>query len=403
MIFNKKNVLIVCMLSAAFLLPGCAEDSAAAADSPATTVEAVAPAATAAPAPSPFFELMGKRYSAEDKSVDLVGLSDADAADAAEKLRQMPMLQSISLGDETLSSLSWDIIVMLHEAAPEAVLDYGFTLYEKEFNLSDENMDIKWIQIDDEGALVKQISSCMVNLRYLDMDSCGVSNEAMVEIRDSLPQAEVVWRIWFGEWYTARTNVEKILASMPGKGGDLTRDNVMDLQYCTKLKYLDLGHNNLLDTIEFIRSMPELEVFIIGMTAVEDFSPVADCPKLEYVEAMTTRLHDVTPFANLKNLRHLNICYNFALRDISPLYGLSELERLYIGWHCPVDPMQVEQMRKAAPNCIVNNTTDDPTEEEWRYAYGDKHPRYALLRQQFGYKEWDFAYIWNDPLYYYSY
>ena len=28
------------------------------------------------------------------------------------------------------------------------------------------------------------------------------------------------------------------------------------------------------------------------------------------------------------------------------------------------------------------------------------HPRYALLRDQFGYHEWDFNYIWNDPLYY---
>ena len=28
--------------------------------------------------------------------------------------------------------------------------------------------------------------------------------------------------------------------------------------------------------------------------------------------------------------------------------------------------------------------------------------RYELLRQQFGYEEWDFAFIWNDPLYYYG-
>lgn len=400
MIKNAKLPLLL-ILALCLVLCGCAAEPAQ--ESPAPVTESPAPAEPAATEkPLEVYEFLGKSYPENAESADFTGMTDAEAGEAAEILAKLPGLKELSLGNDKDNPLSWDSISLMHEAAPQAVMDYDFTLYGKDFNLSDESMDIKWIQIDDEGALVKQITACMNNLTYLDMDSCGVSNESMAQIRDSLPNAEVVWRIWFGDWYTARTNAEKILASMPGKAGELIHDNVMDLQYCTKLKYLDLGHNNYLDTIEFIRSMPELEVLIVGMTFVEDFSPVADCPKLEYVEAMTSRLHDLTPFAELKNLRHLNVCYNFALTDISPLYGLTELERLYIGWHCPVDPAQVEEMRRCAPNCIVNNTTKDPTEEEWRFAFGGYHPRYELLRQQFGYEEWDFAYIWNDPLYYYG-
>ncbi len=380
----KKLILPLLILALCFSLFGCMSASAEGTE------------------PLEFYEFLGRRYPENAPIASFVGLTDNDVDKAVEILGKMPGLIKLSLGNDKDNPLSWDSISRIHQAAPQAVIDYGFTLYGKDFNLSDESMDIKWIQIDDEGALVKQITACMNNLTYLDMDSCGVSNEAMADIRDSLPNAEVVWRIWFGDYYTARTNVTKILASMPGKAGELIHDNVMDLKYCTKVKYLDLGHNNYLDTIEFIRYMPDLEVLITGMTFVEDYSPVADCPKLEYVEAMTSRLHDLTPFAELKNLRHLNICYNFAVRDISPLYGLTELERLYIGWHCPVDPAQVEEMRRCAPNCIVNNTTKDPTEEEWRFAFGGYHPRYELLRQQFGYEEWDFAYIWNDPLYYYG-
>jgi hypothetical protein len=192
---------------------------------------------------------------------------------------------------------------------------------------------------------------------------------------------------------------------MPGQGGELVHNNVQNLKYCTKVKYLDLGHNNYLDTIEFCRYMPELEVLIVGMTFVEDYSPLAYCPKLEYVEAMTTRLHDLTPFENLHNLRHLNICYNFAVTDISPLYGL-ELERLWIGQHDPVPPAQVEKYRELHPNCIINDTTPDPTEEYWRFAeHGDEmgntryDPRYELLRQQMGYDEEAYAFYWTDPLY----
>lgn len=399
---KKAKLPLLVILALCLVLCGCAAEQAEEGPAPAeqTAAPIAEPAATVKPLE--FYEFLGRRYPENAPIADFSGMTEADVDKAVEILGKMPGLIKLSLGNEQDNPLSWDSISRIHQAAPQAVIDYDFTLYGKSFNLSDESMDIKWIQIDDEGALVKQITACMKNLTYLDMDSCGVSNESMAQIRDSLPNAEVVWRIWFGDWYTARTNVEKILASMPGKAGELIHDNVMDLQYCTKLKYLDLGHNNYLDTIEFIRSMPDLEVLIVGMTFVEDFSPVADCPKLEYVEAMTSRLHDLTPFAELKNLRHLNVCYNFALTDISPLYGLTELERLYIGWHCPVDPAQVEEMRRCAPNCVVNNTTKDPTEEEWRFAFGGYHPRYELLRQQFGYEEWDFAYIWNDPLYYYG-
>lgn len=396
---KKAKIYLLMLLALSFILCACAAEP-----EELSAVESAEPVVTLEPSPAPpaSYEILGTEYPESAESVDLSTLTDGNAADTAALLSQMSNVKSIYIGNEQDNPLSWDSISMIHEAAPQAVIDYGFTLYGKDFNLSDESMDIKWIQIDDEGALVEQITACMVNLTYLDMDSCGVSNERMAEIRDSLPNAEVVWRIWFGDWYTARTNVEKILASMPGKAGELIHDNVMDLKYCTKVKYLDLGHNNYLDTIEFIRYMPDLEVLITGMTFVEDYSPVADCPKLEYVEAMTSRLHDLSPFAELKNLRHLNICYNFAVNDISPLYGLTELERLYIGWHCPVDPAQVEEMQRRAPDCLINTTTKDPTEEEWRFAFGGYHPRYELLRQQFGYEEWDFAYIWNDPLYYYG-
>ena len=385
------------------LLCGCAAETPAATATPEPAVPVVTARPSPTPSPLPDFEFMGRLYPASSISVNLTGISDDAVPAAAQALARMPYLENIELGNEETSPLSWDSISLLHQAAPKAQISYGFSLYGKNFDLSDESMNLRHVKIEDEGALVEQIASCMTNLRCLDMDSCGVSDERMAEIRDSLPDCEVVWRIFFGDWYTARTDTEKILASMPGKAGELVYDNVMPLKYCTRVKYLDLGHNNLLETIEFCRYMPELEVLIVGMSFVEDFSPLEACPKLEYLEAMTSRLHDLSPLSGLKNLRHLNICYNFAVNDISPLYSLTELERLWIGWHCPVDPMQVAEMQRLAPNCEINTSAKDPTEEGWRYySDGSIQPRYNLLREQFGYREEDFNYVWNDPLYYYA-
>ena len=391
---------LLCLMLAACSAP---------APTPAEETAAPGPTPSPAPTPRPTVTLLGRDYAPDARELDLRGAAEADVPALAEGLRKLTGPERLLLGSEAENPLSWESLKLLHDAAPAAVLDYGFTLFGRDCNLSDESLDLKYLRMDDEGALVGKAAACMTRLKTLDMDSCGVSNRAMAALRDSLPGTEVIWRVCFGKYYTARTDAEKILASLPGKGGELVRNNVMNLQYCTKLKYLDLGHNNHLETIEFCRSMPELEVLIVGMSFVEDFSPLASCPKLEYLEAMTSRLHDLTPLAELKNLRHLNICYNFAVTDISPLYGLTGLERLWIGKYCPVPPEQIARFRELVPGCVVNDTTEGPTEEGWRFAeHGDAlgNPvyaeRYALLRQQFGYQEEAYALCWLDPLYDYS-
>ena len=406
---------LLLLLSAA----GCASSSPAAStqDSPAEVSAAgentpapadppePEPEASPEPTPEPTpvsLEILGRSCGSLDETVDLAGMTDEDAAAVAEALRQMPALKSIRIGSGETTPLSWDSISLLHEAAPGAEIDYGFRIHGRPFNLRDESLDLKHVLMDDEGALIKQIADCMVNLKKLDMDSCGISNEAMAKLRDSLPEVEVIWRVNFGRFYSVRTDVEMILASAPEKAGQLIHNNAKNLMYCTKVKYLDLGHNTYLDTIEFVRYMPDLEVAILAMNSVEDFSPLAECPKLEYLELFHTRLHDLRPLSELKNLRYLNIAHNFAIRDISPLHGLTQLKMLWIGKQVPLSPEQIAQMQRCAPDCVINNTANDPTEEGWRdHTAPDGSPgRYSILRRQFGdYTSSAFSFSWNDPDY----
>ena len=240
----------------------------------------------------------------------------------------------------------------------------------------------------------------MPRLERLDMDSCGLSNSRMREIRDALPQTEVIWRVWFGDNYSVRTDVKRILASMPTRGGNIDARDGDALSCCTQVRYLDLGHNMLIDDISFVSSMPELRVAILALNNWDDATPLADCPHLEYLEIQTTELSDLTPLAGLKELKHLNICYLFQLTDISPLYGLTQLERLWIGGLDPVPKEQIQHMQELAPDCVINTTTEDPTEGGWRYERtGGFTPRYALLRRQFGdYALSSYSFSWNDPL-----
>ena len=346
----------------------------------------------------------GIQISPETTSLDLSKHTVEQLEELMPWLTLMPAINEIELGNDD-GRLSWESISALAAVYPDAVLNYSFELYGKSFTLADTNMNLYCIPIDDEGALVKLVTSCMRNLEYLDMDSCGVSGEAMAEIRDNLPNTKVVWRIWFGDEYSVRTDVEKILASNPGIGGEITGENSADLKYCTEVKYLDLGHNSYLNDISFVSYMPNLEVAIFAMANWSDCSPLADCPKLEYLEMQTSSLNDLRPLAEMKNLKHLNICYCFALTDITPLYNLTQLERLWIGRLTPIPKAQVEEFKSLVPNCEVNTTTTDPTEGGWRRSYDAggflvSHPRYELLGDQFGYIYGNgaYAYHFNDPL-----
>ncbi len=345
--------------------------------------------------------LAGKEYRFDTSRVDLTELRAAETDAVIERLAFMRNVKRVELGEEREDGPDWEQIAALEQAAPQAHFYYAFTLYDLPFTLDSREIDINHIPVDDRGELVCRVIACMPKLERLIMDSCGVENEDMAAIRDAFPQVEVVWRIRFGWTYSVRTDVEKILASKTSMGGEMTGQDVQVLKYCTKIKYLDLGHNNNIDDISFVRYMPDLEVFIIAMNSLEDLSPLVDCPKLEYLELVYTYVEDLSPLAGLKNLRHLNISTCWYLKDITPIYGL-DLERLYIGKITPIPSEPVEEYRRLHPDCEVNDTLWEGSQSTWRFA--DEYstelvPRYALLRQQFGYDTQDYSFFWMDPNY----
>ena len=349
------------------------------------------------------FRLLGQSLSSDTTALDLSRCGHRDTPELLRYLPVMKHLQSINLGkDESETAFTWEDIASIEAACPEAACLYDFTLFGRTFSLTDSSMDLSRIPMDDGGAAVRQVIACMPRLRTLDMDSCRVSNADMLSLREDFPNIKIIWRVWFGEHYSVRTDTERILASMPGRGGNVTVADIEALSCCSEVKYIDLGHNVLVTDISFVSSMPKLEVAVLAMNYWTDASPLADCPELEYLEIQTTYLSDLTPLSGLKKLKHLNICYLFDLEDISPLYELTQLERLWIGCLDPVPAEQIARMQELAPDCEINTTAYDPTEGGWRYdrITGEYVPRYTLLREQFGdYALGSFSFSWNDPLY----
>ena len=352
------------------------------------------------------------------RRLELPALRLEELPDAAAALGLLPGLQELVLpgGEE---GFALEDALFLADAAGDAVVSYPFTLYGLDADLSDTELMLFHVPVSDQGEAVRQVLPRMHACTVLDMDGSGVDNEHMAQIRDENPKVEVIWRVWFGASYSVRTNVTKILASKPSEGGRIDDGNCGALRYCTRVRYLDLGHNPTLTDFSFVRSMPELEIAVISMASVEDLSPFASCPHLRYLEAGNTHISDLSPLAECPELSHLNIGTNIGVTDISPLYGLN-LKRLWIGSYTPVPAEQVEEMQRLHPRCVINTTVPsglpnpDGRVDNEGYTIGWKsyqtHPYtwswipigwYKVVFKCFEYDRGDraYAFCWNDPKY----
>ena len=345
------------------------------------------------------FDLNGSIISPDAESLDLSGIGSDSVDDALAVAACLDRLTSVKLS----SAFTLDDIAALTKDNPNVTIDYAITLYGRETNLNAEELDFSYVEMSDNGAQISRVLPMMKNLRTLDMDTTGVSYEALEKMRADNPNVDIIWRVWFGENYSVRTDAERILASKPTVGGMLTDDTAWVLKYCTKVKYLDLGHNDELTTGEFLHYMPDLEACIIAMTGITDISGLAKCPKLNYLELNSTNVSDISMLSACTALRDFNIVCCPNITDISSVYDIP-LDRFWIGRDTSVPAEQIAEMKSRQPACNVNTTAIDPVDDYWRYTRYDPEepkyywvPRYEQLREEMGYNYQEYSFYWLDP------
>lgn len=404
-----KRLLLLTMLLGCLLLCACGTPdripAATEAPAPEEAESTPAPSTTPAPSEEPTTQLVfpnGSVYEGYEISVRLEGLKGSQVSETIALLKQMPNLHNVDLGKKPKTGgLSLNRLSQLMEALPGVDFDYRLTLWDQEISLLDTELDLKYIKMDDEGDLVAHLLRLMPKCKKVDMDSCGVSSEAMGKLREEFPDKEIHWRIWFGKEFSVRTDVERIIAA-----NYLMDDNCADLQYCTKVRLLDIGHNPNLSDISFLAEMPELEVCILAIMPFRDFTPLTNCTKIEYLELCEMTSHkgkvvDLSPIAGMKGLRHLNICKLYEVKNYEFLETFTQLERLWIGQLTYIPKDYIEHLKEVLPDTQINWWTQVSVTEKWREdPPGIFVERYAELRLQFDYWHYDKAasYWWNDPL-----
>ena len=301
-------------------------------------------------------ELLGTEIDSDTAELDLTALTESDADAAAAALEKLPDVARIALGDLPLAAAK-----TIRAAAPDAALDYTFELFGQTVSADAERLEYYEAPIGNEGiAEVRDMLDVMNGLTYLNLEKCGVDSEVMAQLRDDYPETKVVWRVYFGDYFSCLTDEEMIRAIFK-----LHDDDVSELKYCTDVKYMDIGHNDELHDISFIAYMPKLEICILSGSPTTDLSPFANCPELEFLECVyCCYIPNVDALENCTKLKYLNLSYS-QVKDLSPLYDLP-LER-FMYYDSGLSDADQQAMRDAHPDCWVTFSGLNPYVLGWRY------------------------------------
>lgn len=318
-------------------------------------------------------------------SLDLSAFSPDAAQELVEGLSALPLLNDVRLTPQEGDS-SWTLadVGILQAVRPEIKVDYRVTAFRKTFSLADEVVDLSNTPLAERLDELRALLPYLRNVTRLDMENCGIDNESMAALREEFPSPKIVWRVKVGP-YSCRTDALMIRFSNYISNRKLNDNDLKALVYCNDMKYMDLGHSDITHPY-VVAYMPNLEVCIVAPSKVTDISGFENCKHLEYCELFNCKITDVSPLAGCTELHHLNLCMN-KISDISPLYGLTNLERLWISRN-PIPQEQIDHMQAIVPDCTINTTAKDPTQNEWRWKrHGDCNfaIRYDLLRKQFLY------------------
>ena len=292
--------------------------------------------------------LLDTLYPDDIQSLDLSLLEPEQVEEAAAALALLDELQEADLTDENGENrLGLAELRMLQEARPETLFRYRTKLFGKEISTEDTRIEYVRVSIGNEGEeQLREILPCLTRCEYFLLDDCGLDNEVLARLREDFPQPKIVWRVHIS-YLNFLTDVKIIHLTFL-----LTNQNAQVMRYCNEVEYLDIGHNTISD-ITFMGYMPHLKYVILSYNNVSDLSPLSNCKELEMLELyQCLSLKDISPLAECTSLKLLNVSW-CNIKDISPVFGLKNLERFYCIWNYEIPQELMDQAFQELPDCWI--------------------------------------------------
>lgn len=261
---------------------------------------------------------------------------------------------------------------------PNVFFKYNIKLFNIELssdleklNLSNQK-DISFQELHDAIKLLPKLKS-------IDLSNTNLSNEEAAQLREDYPNIKFDWIIHLNNKWSLRTDAvafSVLITNFNYKR--MTSNDIQVLKYCTNLKALDLGHQDITDISVIGDYLPELRVLILADNKISNLTPLAKLKHLHYLELFMNNITDLTPLAECTEMVDLNVCHNYRLSNITPILNYTKLERLWIS-SCKISQSDYSLLKQKYPNIqmvIKDNYTS--TGSGWR-----THTRYYTMINMF--------------------
>ena len=337
-------------------------------------------------------EILGKEYDGTTTKLDLSGMKSIDVEAVASKLPLLPNLTDVELMGASGSYLLVTDVQKLKAVAPEVSFHYSFDFYGVTVSTSDTEVMLKKLNhkaMPETGIAgeLRAMLDIMDNCQRIVVDGLSqydkiwtkISNEELAALREEYrDKTSVVWRVYFGANGGSLTDAE-VLRAVYG----LSDDNSANMKYLEKVRYMDIGHNEFLDSCEFVSGMVSLEAVIISGAPIKSLEPFRACKELKFLEMAECRyITDLSPLKECTKLEMLNISQS-EISDISPIMDMELTHLNTVANDIPEEDVEAYIARH--PNCWTV-TEGNHYGEGWRYnTDGTLLPWYAKLDAEYHY------------------
>lgn len=283
----------------------------------------------------------------------LRGITELDLRDGGvDDISMLLECDSLVRLDLRGNDISVEQYEQLQEALPECKIIWDVPIIGKTY----DSTTLKLVLEGEDDGTAGNIRY-LTDLRFCDMFMLsGLDNDEMAAIRESKPEAEILWRIRIGNYYVRSDETEFRYTASYG-------DDLSDLRYCSQLE--SAMFNNAGASVDYstLAQIPTLRSLTLSFSDITDFSALPEFTGLTELNLYYTAFDDLSLLSGLTGLEILS-CGNDLksigeFGSLDAISGLTSLKRLSMTSAGISDISALEGMTELEYLSIENNPIED--------------------------------------------
>lgn len=316
--------------------------------------------------------------------VETIKLSKDISDEELDRVRYFPHLRVI---DATLFT-DPEAIEVLKEKFPQCRIKWKFRVLGIKTDSTVETLDLrgKKFTLDEiREALNSNTMANFYDLKAVDLCGSGLTNAQMEDLGRQFPHLKFIWYVYVRD-IPIRTDT-KVLSTMYFPLKYSSKDLAQVFQYCTELVALDMS-NNRLEDLNGIENLKQLRALTITRNPIRKLPDMSGLSDLEYLEADSTYITDISPLKRLQNLKYVNLYGRIGsglwVKDISALENHPQLSLAVFDNSVP--EASRNSFFHSNPDCTAEFTAVMKGDALYNKMWSENPYRQALYQ---AYEKWD--------------